>query len=296
MVSSRVFGTSLWSFFVISTLHTLTIVHAQRGRVPHYELPPSDRPEVYKPPTNQDPNLEWTFVENGGSQQPFMGGSGDDIEFLEPLLVKLATAMDPIESHVNSQLRANSPVDYGTITVASDDADNACSIYTYYQSRCKVDTARIDTTYSVLLKDTFGTLDASDVSSKATDLFLSCACYSSTWYVPNFYDNALWACLQISYNNSNFGPWTTSEDGSLDYPCQYNVRLAETATGLGPTTTTAAAGSTASTAQPGTSGSATASPTSTSGARRLVATSIVRVDELNWIVFISACLLATIFV
>jgi len=227
------FTTSLCLCLLLSTLHNSSLVVSQRGKVQiHPEfIPenPSQIPQAKPPVGNGAPDVYGTTP--GGKAQPFLKNEQDayDVATLRPLLTSLATVISEVQHGVSQK---SSSVDLATVTVPPSAAQLGCSIYSAYQSYCQVASTFTASTYCIVG-------DICAVTS-ASDLFASCACYSSTYWVPDLYDNAVWACNQISAGNTGFTASVTTIGGEPQGFCaENNPRLAVFNYGLSATTTAA---------------------------------------------------------
>jgi len=184
-----------------------------------------------------------------------MLSAGHDVATLRPLLVKMATAISELSSKASA---SGSDFDVATVTVAPSVANLGCSIYLSYQSYCKVGSFDSST----------HCIGPSDLhlcgATASSDLFASCACYSSTYWVPNLYDNAIFACNEASSTPDGFSPTTLDYNGTPLGFCNYhNPRNAPTAYGLDAkaVATSSPAAAAKTTAAPATTPASPASPT-----------------------------------
>lgn len=187
-----------------------------------------------------------------------------DVATLQPLLLSLSAAVSDLYGQVNQE---STSVDLATLSVPPGAGEVGCSIYWAYQTYCKVGTP------SPI--DFLGT----PYTQPSTDLFAACACYSSTWWVPDLYDNAVWACNAVSSGSPDFTAWVTTVTNTPTGFCNFhNPRLASFAYGL--TTTTSAAMT--STPAPATTPAAPASPTTASSASTVMMTGLGGLGRVGW--------------
>jgi hypothetical protein len=148
-----------------------------------------------------------------------------DVATLQPLLLSLSAAVSDLYDQVKQE---STSVDLATLSVPPGAGEVGCSIYWAYQTYCKAGTP--GTIY----------LPGTTYTPPSTDLFASCACYSSTWWVPDLYDNAVWACNAVSSASPDFTAWVTTVTNTPTGFCNFhNPRVASFKYGL--TTTTSAA-------------------------------------------------------
>jgi hypothetical protein len=195
--------------------------------------------------------------------------------------MSFSTVIDSLNEQVTKAKNDNSTIDWATITVSPSTAQVGCSVYSAYQTLCEVGTpAPEDPSLcpGILCR-----------TPSSEDLFASCACYSSTWWVPDLYDNAVWACNQVSAGNTGFTAWVTTTIGKQGVGfCAYNnPRVAAFAYGLSTAATTTSTSTmtptpTSTPIPAATATSTTASPTTSSSASTFIMKGVGGMGKLRW--------------